>query len=48
MRLRKFEPNEAIDDIVVNENEFYTDPDAVEDAQIFNRERTSKPHPNSS
>ena len=45
MRLRKFEPNEEIDDIVVNESELYADPDAVENAQKFNENQPANHTP---
>ena len=45
MRLRKFEPNETTEDITVNESELYTEPDAIEDAQIFNENLPSNHAP---
>ena len=36
MRLRSFKPHEEIADIEAKKQEFYPDPEAVEDAQIFN------------
>ena len=37
MRLRKFIPHDKIPDIETNENNYYTDPDAIDESDLFDK-----------